>query len=58
MAKPYKSAALTAVHATVLGLAEAGVVAKQTVKAFDGMCLTPDEIRDVRLRERASRAVA
>lgn len=63
MAKQYKSDALAAVHETVLGLTEAGVMAKQTMKAFDEMCLTPveqmtaEEIRELRLRERASQAV-
>ena len=63
MAKQYKSDALAAVHETALGLTEAGVMAKQTMKAFDEMCLTPveqmtaEEIRELRLRERASQAV-
>lgn len=63
MAKQYKSDALAAVHETALGLTEAGVMAKQTMKGFDEMCLTPveqmtaEEIRDLRLRERASQAV-
>jgi putative transcriptional regulator len=63
MAKRYRSDALAAVHETAQGLTEAGVMAKQTMKAFDEMCLTPveelapDEIRDIRLRERASQAV-
>ena len=62
MAKPYKSDALAAVHETALGLTEAGVVAKQIMKAVDEMCLTPvedltpQEIRDVPLRKRASQA--
>ena len=41
MAKQYKSAALAAAHETALGLAEAGVMPKRTMKAFDEMCLTP-----------------
>ena len=63
MAKQYKSDALAAVHETALGLTEAGAMAKQTMKAFDEMCLTPveqmtaQEIRKLRLRERASQAV-
>ena len=63
MAKQYKSDALAAVHETALGLHEAGVVGKQTMKAFDEMCLTPvqdltpDQIRAIRLRENASQAV-
>jgi putative transcriptional regulator len=63
MIKQYKSDALAAVHETAIGLAEAGIVAKQTMKAFDEMCLTPVEelspkqIREIRLHERASQAV-
>ena len=63
MGKRYKSGALAAVHETALGLAEAGVTGKRTMRAFDGMCLTPVEgptperIREIRLRERASQAV-
>lgn len=58
-----KSDALAAVHETALGLHEAGVMDKRTMKAFDAMCLTPIEeltpeaIRGIRLRERASQAV-
>lgn len=63
MAKQYKSEALAAVHETALGLRDAGVMTKRTMKTFDDMCLTPveemtaDEIRDLRLREKASQAV-
>ena len=63
MAKQYKSDALAAVHETALGLKEAGVMATQTMKVFDEMCLTPVEemaperIREIRLRENASQAV-
>ena len=63
MAKQYRSDALAAVHETALGLAEAGVMNKRTMKAFDEMCLTPveeltpEEIRMIRLRENASQAV-
>jgi putative transcriptional regulator len=51
------------VHETALGLTEAGVIDMRTMKAFDEMCLTPveeltpDEIRQIRLREKASQAV-
>ena len=54
---------MAAVHETALGLNEAGVLDKQTMKAFDDMCLTPveslspDQIRDIRLKEKASQAV-
>jgi putative transcriptional regulator len=63
MAKRYKSEAFAAVHETALGLADAGVMSKQTMKAFDAMCLTPideltpEEIRAIRIRENASQAV-
>lgn len=57
MGKSYKSDALAAVHETSAGLFEAGVIDKQTMKAFDEMCLTrvvelsPEENRHIRLRE-------
>ena len=63
MTRQYRSEALAAVHEAALGLAEAGVMSKQTMKEFDRMCLTPvedlapDEIREIRLRENASQAV-
>ena len=63
MARGYRSEVLAAVHETALGMTEAGVMAKQTMKVFDEMCLTPVEemaperIREIRLRENASQAV-
>jgi putative transcriptional regulator len=63
MARRYRNDALAAVHETAQGLADAGVMDKQTMKAFDAMCLTPvvalspDEIKAIRLREKASQAV-
>ena len=63
MIKQYKTGALAAAHEMALGLAEAGVMAKRTMKVFDESCLTPVEemaperIRETRLRERASQAV-
>jgi putative transcriptional regulator len=63
MARHYRSTALAAVHETALGLREAGVMDKRTMKAFDEMCLTRIEpltaaqIRQIRLREKASQAV-
>ncbi len=63
MAKQCKSDALAAAHETALGLTEAGVMAKRTMKDFDEMCLTPvedmtpEEIREIRMRENASQAV-
>ncbi len=63
MTKQYRSEALAAAHEAALGLVEAGVMSKQTMRKFDEMCLTPVEemtpeaIRELRLRERASQAV-
>ena len=63
MTGQYKSEALAAAHETALGLTEAGVMAKRTMKVFDEMCLTPVEdmaperIREIRLRENASQVV-
>ncbi len=63
MTKQYKSGALAAVHEAALGLAEAGVMPKRTMKVFDDLCLTPIEelsperIRAIRIRENASQAV-
>lgn len=63
MNKQYKSEPLAAVHEAAIGLAEAGLVSKQTMRAFDEMCLTPIKdlsaanIRALRLRENASQAV-
>jgi putative transcriptional regulator len=63
MGKHYESDALAAVHETALDLREAGVIDKRTMKAFDEMCLTPvedltpEQIREIRLREKASQAV-
>lgn len=63
MADQYRSDALAAAHEAAQGLAEAGVIAKRTMKSFDEMCLTPIEemtpesIRELRMRENASQAV-
>ena len=63
MAKQYKSDALAAAHETALGLAEAGAMAKRTMRAFDEICLapvedmTPKEILELRMRENAGQAV-
>lgn len=63
MAKQYKSEAMAAAHEAAHGLAEAGLMSKQTMRAFDEMCLTPvgemtpEDIRALRLRENASQAV-
>lgn len=63
MAKKYRSEVMASIHETAVGLREAGALSKQTMKAFDELCLTPVEIlsprkiRSIRLRENASQAV-
>ncbi|WP_420604424.1 helix-turn-helix domain-containing protein [Methylobacterium sp.] len=63
MTKQYRSEVLASVHETALGMTEAGVMTKKTMKVFDEMCLTPveemtpEDIRALRLREHASQAV-
>ena len=63
MIKQYRSEVLASVHETALGMTEAGVMTKTTMKVFDELCLTPVEdmaperIREIRLRENASQAV-
>jgi len=59
----YESEVLASVHEAALGLAEAGLMSKRTMRKFDEMCLTPvremtpEDIRALRLREHASQAV-
>ena len=54
---------MASVHETSLGMIEAGVMSKRTMRAFDEMCLTPVEeislgdIRALRMRENVSQAV-
>ncbi len=63
MARQYGSGVLASVHETALGMTEAGVMSKRTMKAFDEMCLTPvedlalEKICEIRLRGNASQAV-
>jgi len=63
MGKKYRSGALAAVEESALGLAKAGARGMRTKKEFDEMCLTPvreltaEQIRRIRLREKASQAV-
>ena len=63
MTRQYESELLASVHETALGMTDAGVICKRTMKAFDEMCLTPveemapEDIRALRLRENASQAV-
>ena len=54
---------LAVVHETALGLYDAGVIDKQTMREFDELCLTPvheftsEEIRNLREREHVSQTV-
>jgi putative transcriptional regulator len=63
MNKQYRSDALAAVHETALGLKDTGALDKHTMRAFDEICLTPvesltpEQIREIRLREKASQAM-
>jgi putative transcriptional regulator len=63
MAKQYRSETMAAIHETAEGLHSIGLMDKQTMRTFDGACLTPvrrlsaAEIRALREREGASQAV-
>lgn len=63
MRKTYKSEASAAIHETISGFYEAGVVSKDTMREFDEMCLTPVEkltpqdIKNIREEAQASQAV-
>ncbi|MET4701001.1 putative transcriptional regulator [Constrictibacter sp. MBR-5] len=54
---------LGTVHRTAVGLHGAGVIDKETMRAFDALCLTPvapmapEEIRALREREQVSQPV-
>jgi putative transcriptional regulator len=54
---------LATVHRTAVGLHQAGLVDKATMREFDALCLTPveslapDEIRALREREQVSQPV-
>jgi putative transcriptional regulator len=62
-AKAYKSPIKAAIHETASDLHELGLVNKQTMRRFDGSCLTPvhdftgGEIRALRERENVSQVV-
>ena len=62
MTRQCKSEALAAAHEAALGLAEAGVMPKKTMRVFDEMCLTPveamspDDTWALRIRENAARS--
>ncbi len=63
MNKRYGSEALAAIHETMEALREAGAIDKQTMRQFDEACLTPvrpmtpDEIKQIREREKVSQTV-
>ena len=63
MKKQYCSRLMASVHETAEGLHDAGVMDKRTLRGFDELCLTPvkplqpEEIRELRQRERVSQAV-
>ena len=63
MQKTYKSEASAAIHETMSGLHQAGVVSKATMREFDELCLTPikkltpQEIKAIREEAQASQAV-
>ena len=63
MTKRYRSEAFAAIHETMDALHEVGAIDKQTMREFDEACLTtvrvlsPEEIKNIRLRERISQPV-
>jgi putative transcriptional regulator len=63
MAKKYRSDALAAIHETMEALRDVGAISRQTMREFDDTCLTPivplspDEIRELRVREHISQPV-
>jgi len=63
MPKKYRSDAFAAIHETMEALHEIGAVDKQTMREFDEACLTPvqalapEEIKEIRARERISQPV-
>lgn len=60
---PYKSDLLAAVHETAMGMRDAHVIDKKTMRQFDEGCLTPvrplnaKEIRALREREEVSQTI-
>ena len=53
MTKRYESEVLASVHEAALGLVEAGVMSKRTMKEFDRMCLTPvEDLEPEKIRKR------
>ncbi len=62
-ANGYRDDVMAAIHETASGLYDVGAIDKQTMREFDGICLTPvrllkaDEIRALREREHVSQSV-
>ena len=63
MSKKYRSDAMAAIHETMEALHDVGAINKQTMRRFDGTCLTPvrslspKEIKAIREREHVSQTV-
>lgn len=63
MTKTYRTDALASIHETMEALSDIGAISKQTIREFDEACLTPaealtpDEIKDIRVREHISQPV-
>jgi putative transcriptional regulator len=63
MEKTYKSDVFATIHETAVGLYEAGIISKRTMKSFDRSCLTPihpftgEEIKALREREEVSQTI-
>lgn len=61
--KRYKDELASALHGTALGLFEAGLLPKSTMKDIDRLCLTPvetltpDQIKAIRQESQTSQAV-
>jgi putative transcriptional regulator len=63
MQAKYRSKAMAAIHETATDLYESGGMDKKTMRNFDALCLTPvpemtpEQIRALRTREKASQTV-
>jgi putative transcriptional regulator len=63
MAKKYRSRAMAAIHETASDLYKVGGMDRKTMRKFDVLCLTPiqvmtpQKIRALRVREKASQTV-
>ncbi len=61
--RQYKSDVLADIHEAAQGLSDLNLISKRTMAEFDKLCLTPikamtpKDIRELRLRERASQTV-